>query len=203
MHVFLETNFVLELALRQQEYSYCERIRQQAISTSPRYTLYIPQYALSEAFQRLRPLKNDRAEYEQYMLTQVEQHLREDDSDADAMDAFKRTLATLLAERTRTQTQRLYALVAELMQEAPGPALTSDSVIEAQILAERHGLQVQDALIYACVLAKMRELPPETPKLFISRNKKDFSKPAILEELSQLNSEYIATFQSAAGKLRV
>lgn len=203
MHVFLETNFVLELALRQQEYRYCERIRQQASITPPRYTLYVPQYALSEAFQRLRPLKNERAEYEQYVLMQVEQHLREDDSDADAMDAFKRTLATLLAERTRTQTQRLYKFVAELMQEAPGPALTPASVIEAQELAERHGLQIQDALIYACVLAKMRELPADAPKLFVSRNKKDFGKPTILEELNQLNSEYVASFQSAAGKLRV
>ncbi|GAB2452234.1 hypothetical protein GCM10011375_39210 [Hymenobacter qilianensis] len=203
MHVFLETNFVLELALRQQEYNYCERIRQQARSTPPPYTLYVPHYALSEAFQRLRPLKSERAQYEQYVLTQIEQHLREDDSDADAMDAFKRTLTTLLAERTRTQTQRLYSIVAELIEEAPGPALTPTSVAEAQELAERHGLQVQDALIYACVLAAMRELPADAPKLFVSRNRQDFSKSSILEELNRLNSDYVATFQAAAGKLRV
>jgi hypothetical protein len=55
-------------------------------------------------------------------------------------------------------------------------------------------LQVQDALIYACVLAKMRELPADVPKLFVSRNKKEFGKPTILEELNQLNSEYVASF---------
>lgn len=202
MHVFLETNFVLELALRQQEYAFCARIRQQATTTPPPYTLHIPQYAFSEAFQKLRPLKNERDQYAKYLLTQVEQHLREDDSDAEAMDAFKRTLATLLAERTRTQTQRLYALVAELMQQAPGPALTPASVLAAQELAAQHGLSVQDALLYACVLAGLRELPLAAPKLFVSRNKQDFGRPAILNELGQLNCEYLAGFQAAAGRLR-
>lgn len=203
MHVFLETNFVLELAFRQREVSFCERIWEQVRVGSPRYRLSVPQYAFSEAFQQLRPLKIKRDKYEKDLLDEVRQHLREDESDAEAMDTFGQTLTTLLAERTRTQTRRLYEVVAALMRDAPGPALTPASVLEAQELVGRHGLPVQDALIYASVLAGLRELPNDATKLFVSRNKKDFGKTAIVEELASLNCEYVAGFQAAAGKLRV
>ncbi len=201
MNVFVESNFVLELAFRQTEHGFCERIRQ---GTGPAaYSLHLPQYALAEVFEKLRPLRNKRKEYRQCLLDEITQHRREDESDAGAVDDLTRALTTLLLERTQTQTRRLYTIAAELSQTAAGPVLTPDIILAAHRQAQTHGLSPQDALVYASVLAGLRALPLEAPKLFVSRNKVDFGKPKILAELRELGCEYMASFRAAAGRLGV
>jgi predicted nucleic acid-binding protein len=199
MDVFIESNFLLELAFRQADYIFCERIWRNAQPST--YSLHLPQYALGEVFQMLRPLRNKREEYLQYVLQEITQHRREDSSDAGAMDSLTQQLTTLLAERTQVQTQRLYAIASEFASKADGHVLTSSVIEEAQALALRHGLSPQDALVYASVLTGLRGLPPQSSKLFISRNKADFGKAEIIAELQTLNCEYLASFRAAAGRL--
>lgn len=201
MHVFVESNFVLELAFRQEEYAFCERIRQGAGPTT--YSLHLPQYSLAEVFQTLRARRGQREDYQTYLLKEITQHRREAESDGDAMDDLTLALTTLLSERTRTQTQRLYAIAGELSGSAVEVPLTPAIIREAHDKAERHGLASQDSLVYASVLAGLRLLPAGAPKLFISRNVKDFKKAAILAELCALDCEYLISFQAAAGRLRV
>jgi predicted nucleic acid-binding protein len=201
MHVFIESNFLLELAFRQADYLFCERIRHGAENAA--YSLHLPQYSLSEVFEKLRPLRNRREDYLKYVLEEITQHRREDSSDASAMDTLTQQLTTLLEERTQIQTQRLYAVAGEFAHVAHSLELTPTVVEEAQSMASRHGLSPQDAIIYASVLAGLRVLPPEVKKLFVSRNKADFGKSEILAELQALNCEYLASFRAAAGRLGV
>jgi hypothetical protein len=201
MHVFVESNFVLELAFRQSEYEVCERIRQGAKAAA--YVLYLPQYALAEVFEKLRPLRNRRDEYRRYLLEEIAQHRREDDSDATKMDDLTQALTTLLEERTQQQTQRLHTVASELAQEATALVLSPPIIEQAYSVAQVHNLSPQDGLVYASVLAGMRQLPQQAPKLFISRNKDDFGKPSIRAELQSLGCEYLASFRAAAGKLGV
>lgn len=200
MHVFAESNFVLELAFRQEEHTLCEQIRQGAVEKV--YTLHLPQYALTEVFEKIRPLRNQREANQEYLLKEITQHRREVEHDADAMDALTAALTNLLSERTQLQTRRLYATVSELAQLATVIPFTSEIVTEAYTKAQSHGLTPQDALIYTSVLTGLRNLPPDEPKLFISRNAADFNKPSIRAELRALNCDYLSSFQAAAGRLR-
>ncbi|WP_046242520.1 hypothetical protein [Hymenobacter terrenus] len=201
MEVFIESNFLLELAFRQADYIFCERIWRNVRPDT--YSLHLPQYALGEVFQMLRPLRNKREEYLQYVLQEIIQHRREDSSDAVAMDGLTQQLTTLLAERTQVQTRRLYAIAGEFAAKTDGHALTSNVIEEGQVVALRHGLSPQDALVYASVLAGLRGLPLHSAKLFVSRNKADFGKAEIIAELQTLNCEYLASFRAAAGRLGV
>ena len=201
MHVFVESNFVLELAFRQAEYTFCEQIRRGVGTTT--YSLHLPHYALTEVFEKLRPLRNERERYQEYLLKEITQHRREAESDAAAMDDLTLALTTLLSERTRTQTQRLYAIAGELAQAAALVPLTQAVMDEAFEKAQLHNLSPQDSLIYASVLAGLRTMPAATPKLFVSRNEKDFGKPAIRAELLALDCEYLVSFRAAAGRLRL
>ncbi|WP_223696445.1 hypothetical protein [Hymenobacter psoromatis] len=200
MHVFVESNFVLELAFRQAEYTFCEQIRQGAVSTA--YSLQLPHYALTEVFEKLRPLRNEWERYQEYLLKEITQHRREAESDASAMDDLTLALTTLLSERTRTQTQRLYAIAGELSQVATLVPLAQAVIEEAFEKAQLYNLTPQDSLIYASVLAGLRSMPTDTPKLFVLRNEKDFGKPGIRAELSALGCAYLVSFQAAAGRLR-
>lgn len=201
MNVFVESNFVLELAFRQEEHTFCQRIRQGAGPAT--FSLHLPQYALAEVFEKLRPLRNQRADYQRYLLEEITQHRREDASDGGAMDNLALVLTTLLSERTQAQTQQLYTIAGQLSDTATTVSLTNSIIQEAHLKAQEHGLTPQDSLIYASVLAGLRALPAGAPKLFVSRNEIDFKKPAVLAELRMLNCEYLVSFQAAAGRLRV
>lgn len=201
MHVFVESNFLLELAFRQSEHEVCARIKRGAGAAT--YVLYLPQYAVAEVFEKLRPLRNRRDEYRRYILEEISQHRREDASDATKMDDLTQALTTLLEERTQQQTQQLYTIASELAQEAVTLIMSPVIIQQAYRSSQSHGLSPQDGLVYASVLAEMQRLPPQAPKLFISRNKDDFGKPSIRAELQELGCEYLASFRAAAGRLGV
>ena len=110
-------------------------------------------------------------------------------------------LTGLLTTRTQVQTERLFAVTTQLAAIAPGPALTENVLREAQELRKLHSFISQDALVYASVLAGLRQLPPATAKLFITRNDSDFKKPAIVQELQSFNCRLLAKFSGAADLL--
>lgn len=198
MNVFVESNFLLEIAFQQEQHAACERILAGAVAG--RYRLHVPQYALTEVFQTLHRRAAERTDYQQYFQGQIDQHRREAAFDAAEIDQLVRLLNDLLTTRTATQAGRLFSLAQRLAVEAPGPPLTAAVLLEAPILQAAHGLGVQDALIYASVLAGLHALP-RGPKLFITRNDNDFRKPAIIEELRGLDCKLLANFKGAADML--
>lgn len=198
MNVFVESNFLLEIAFQQEHHLACERIL--AGAAANKYALHVPQYALTEVFQTLHRRATERAEHQQYFQKEVEQHRREADADAATADQLVRLLNDLLEVRTETQASRLFALAQRVAVEAPGPALTASVLQEAQAVQLRHGLTAQDALVYASVLAGLRLLSGG-PKLFVTRNDNDFRKPAIVEELRRYDCRLLANFNGAASLL--
>lgn len=201
MDVFVESNFILELAFLQGQHLACERILAGALAG--RYRLLVPQYALTEVFQTLRHRSNERAEQQSFFQREIEQHRRETDADLVDTDNLVRLLNNLLTERTAAQTTRLYAATAQLASVAPGPALTAEVLEEAQTVQTRHGLSPQDALVYASVLAGLRLLPIDSPKLFITRNPRDFEQLLIIEELRASRCHLMSNFQGAAQRLEL
>lgn len=198
MNVFVESNFLLEIAFQQEHHTACERIL--AGAATEKYTLHVPQYALTEVFQTLHRRSSERAEYQRYFQKEIEQHRREAEVDSDEVDHLVRLLNDLLTTRTATQAARLFALTQKLAAEAPGPPLTAAVLTEAPALQAAHGLGAQDALVYASVLAGLRQLP-DGPKLFITRNNSDFEKPSIVEELQRHTCKLLANFKGAADLL--
>lgn len=198
MNVFVESNFLLEIAFQQEHHLACERIL--AGAAINKYTLHVPQYALTEVFQTLHRRGTERAEHQQYFQEQIAQHSREAEADAAEIDQLVRLLNDLLSARTKTQVSRLFALTQRLAVEAPGPFLTASVLQEAQAVQLRHGLTAQDAIVYTSVLAGLRLLPGG-PKLFVTRNDNDFRKPAIVEELRQYECRLLANFNGAASLL--
>jgi len=200
MHVFVESNFLLELAFQQEDYLACEQIV--AGARAGHYTLHVPQYALAEVFEVLRRKRQDRTEYQEYVLKEIEQSRREATSDPATADELTRLLSDLLTGRTLAQSSRVFALVAQLAEHAPGPALTATVAAEAEAAQTTHRLSVQDALVWASVLQGLRELPPEAPKRLVARNDSDFNKPSTRQELTAVGCKLISSFSGAAAQLK-
>jgi len=199
MDVFVESNFVLELALKQEQHEACDRILAGAVAGA--YVLHVPQYALTEVFHTLHHRRNERLRNQDYFQKEITQHLREAETDIAETDQLVQLLTGLLTTRTQVQTERLFAVTTQLAAIAPGPALTENVLREAQELRKLHSFISQDALVYASVLGGLRQLPPANAKLFITRNDSDFKKPAIVQELQGFNCRLLANFSAAASLL--
>lgn len=70
MNIYVETNFVLELAFEQEQYSGCEAILQ--LSEAGKITLIIPAYSLAEPHEKLIRQARNRRKSQQ--LLDVELH---------------------------------------------------------------------------------------------------------------------------------
>lgn len=201
MHVFVESNFLLELAFEQEHYLFCQRIV--AAANSGRFALVVPQYALTEVFQTLGRRRAERTSLRNSLAKEIEQHRRETGVDLDEMDSLSQLASNLLITRTLTQKRKLFEVVTQLAAVTPGPALNSAVIAEAAQQEEKHSLSSQDALVYASVLAGLRALPQASQKLFITRNKADFNKKLLVEELRTQGCELLFDFRAAAGRLSV
>ena len=200
MNVYTESNFLLELAFAQQEQPACQLLLQAAEKGAVQ--LYLPVYSLTEVFQTLGRRRTRRDEMQQYIREEIRQYSREVDTMAIDADALLSSLNDLLQARTTSQTARLFALAERLARVATVIPLTADILQAAPLLQAEHSLTPQDALVYASVRANLREDPSEV-RLFVSRNEGDFKKASILADLRQMRCDYLSSFSTAVGRLRL
>ena len=86
MNVFVESNFVLELAFEQAQYPFCQRIL--AAAKTGQLILVVPQYALTEVLQTLGRRRSNRVDLRDAVLKEIEQHRREIGVDLLEMDTL-------------------------------------------------------------------------------------------------------------------
>lgn len=196
--VFVESNFILELAFRQEEYADCDRLIRAA--ESQEIVLVVPVYCLTEVFQTLGQRRQERMRAQDFLQEQIRQHLREQGAATDDIMRLGASLRELLIARTDTQTAALFAITAKLSQLAQVVAMPGEVLSEAQQAQQRHSLTPQDALVYASVCYGLKSAE-SAECLFISRNKEDFQKEALLAELRTWNCNYLSSFRAAVGRL--
>lgn len=200
MNVFVESNFVLELAFVQQEHSACEKLLLAA--EVGQIHLFLPVYSLTEVFQTLGSRRTERAEVERFVRQEIKQHLREVGVVTADMESLGTLLRDLLLARTEVQTANLFAVTAKLARIARLLPLTTEVVEGAQQAQLRHSLTPQDALVFASVYAGIPD-NEVAENIFVSRNEADFKKPELLLELRSKQCDYLSSFEAVVGRLRL
>ena len=102
---------------------------------------------------------------------------------------------TLLLESADEEAMRLERVRARLVQVAEVIPLTSALLTAAAQYQRQYGLSPQDALVYAAVLAHLKQSSaPES--CFLNKNSKDFDDPDVVEELSTYNCKLMPRFDT-------
>ena len=189
MIVYVESNFLLEIALSQEQALSAEALL--ALAASGRITLTIPAISLSEPFATVTQRARERRKLHRAIHEQV-RDLGRSTLHGGVESTFKPVLDTLL-RLERLEMDRLTSTVERLLANA-SPIELTDSIFQTA-LAERprFGLSVQDAIIFASVMADARMRTAE-PKCFVSRNFKHFRRSDIIAELFSVNCRYAASF---------
>lgn len=197
MIVYVESNFVLELALLQSGHRACSEIVEMAERREIR--LVLPAVSVIEPYDTWGRRSRDRRERLRLLTGEIQQLARSEPL-GDLEDRARELLATL-ATSVDDEKRRLDDTLVRVLGVAEIISVTGD------ILTRAIGLQAtlfdgpHDAIIYAAVSEHLAAAPDE-PKLFINLNSKDFRKPEIEDELESFGCKLLPAFDQGLGYIR-
>lgn len=197
MSVYIETNFVLELALAQEQQASCEEILQ--LSEARRIDLVIPAYCLVEPYETLirrhRQRKGMKADLDAEMgqLTRTATY-------SERLRGFQ-DLTALLIDSADEEAKRLEEVRRRLLASSQVVPLDTDCLSAATRYQERHDLSPQDSMVYASVIAHLAR-SGRAESCFLNRNSKDFDDPDLVDELQQHGCKLIPRFDDGLDHIR-
>lgn len=174
MIVYVESNFILEMVLRQREAGSAVRILE--LAENRKIELAFPSSALCEPFWTITRRERDQGRLSKLLEGMIDQ------------------LPTLLANAAKKEKDSLWATVSRLVEV--GTSIETDRACLRRALEyqKRFDFSQQDSIIYSAVIADIRRRPFAEAKCFISTNYKDFKDPEIITELNGHNCRYEQSF---------
>jgi predicted nucleic acid-binding protein len=189
VNVYVETNFVLELAFEQEQCASCEQILQ--ICEAGQAKLILPAYSLAEPHEKLSRQARSRRELQQLLDAELRQLSRT----ASYTSRIKsiQDIASLMVQSNEEERLRFIQYRERLLSTGKVVALTAEILIQAAACETIYDLMPQDALVYASIIEHLRRDQPQQA-CFLNRNSKDFDNPDIVDELNQSNCRMIPRF---------
>jgi len=189
--VYVETNFLLELAYLQERCDSCKAFLE--LAGSGEITLAIPAVSASEARATWHRRAADRREFH----TTLQKHIREisrSEPFRELVDQSRDVLAALIAGGEESR-KRLESAIEAFAADATIIPLTGDIVATARWHELAYSLTPQDAVVLASVRSHA-----EThvgPKLFVSQDAKGFAHPTVYDELAAVDCKVLVNFADA------
>ena len=197
MRVYVESNFVLELVLEQEQHLACREIVR--LAEAGIIELVVPAFGLLEPYMTLH-----RRHREQEEATRtIQKHLRQlartasvasisVEASSDVEELFGRS-----SRNTRRRYEEVRACLSQIAVVLP---LTDGSLRAAEKLRAQHELELPDATILATILHDLRRDGLEP--CFLNRNTNDFSKPALVAMLADHGCKLLGSFDAGLAYMR-
>ena len=191
MDVYVESNFVLELALLQEQHESCEKIIK--LCERGRVNLILPAFSLTEPYETIIRYAKNRARISNDLATEVKQLSRSKPYQEEA-DALQRVTG-LLVRSQEEEKKRLHDTINRLIAVSDVIPLDKQSLNQASKYQVDHDLSPQDSIIYASVLHHLM-MSNSVKKCFLNRNSKDFDDPDIEDSLNQYDCKMLFNFDN-------
>lgn len=202
MNVYVESNFVLELALMQEQYESCSQLVE--LAESRHIKLIIPAFSLAEPYgtlignekrrRRLSELSNDiRTELKQLERSQNYQQ---------PISALQEEIGEFLVQSQEEEKQRLQTTLIQLLDLVEIIPLSSEVLRTAIQNQVNLSLSPQDSIVYSSILIYLQNLLENKPNCFLNRNSKDFNNPTIIDELNGYNCRLLFRFDNGLSYIQ-
>lgn len=193
MTVYVESNFVLEIALGQEQVSAAEAILDHA--ERHEVVLAVPWFALAEPFANVMKRSQDRNTLVNLMNRQLGDLRR-----SQVLEEVVRDMEVALdrlAPINREITNNLIQTTERILDIATVLSINSAIFRQAVAYRSRFGLRPQDALVYASVVGDLKSKGSSAPHYFVTRDL-DFQKQDIVDELRAIDCELLFSFPEMA-----
>lgn len=209
MIVYVESNFVLETALSQEQSVSAEAIL--SLAEQGKIALAFPSFALSEPFTTFMHRSGRRLRLYRELDITLKEIKRSESLRGIALSM--ETLVAALKLAREIEFDPLHAVFGRML--AAGRSIEIDSSIFSDALVYQDSLSLfsQDSIIYAAVISDLKKRPQAERKCFLSRDKHAFSESddpllkkssknkfeagsSINAELKQHNCQYMGSFDN-------
>jgi len=196
MNVYVESNFVLELTLLQEEHESCERIL--ALSERGRIQFIIPAYSFAEPNEPLGRRERDRKELARQVENELSQLARSIPYKTEST-AFQEVVSLL--RRIGSEERQRFAVIRDrLLQSAEVIPLDAAVLASAATCERQFGLSPQDALVFASIVQHLKENPAAA--CFLTLNSKDFDDIDLRKTLALYNCKLLFSFSDGYGYIQ-
>lgn len=192
MNIFVETNFVIEVALEQQEVAACEVLLQ--LAAERRIRLLVPAYSFVEPHETFTRRHIDREALRSRMSNELAQLGRS--TPLAERVAASQDMVKLLVDSMEYETTRLDEVKQRVWAAAEVLPLNLPVLRNATECQGRFDLSAQDAVVYASIRARLK-VDHAAESCFVSRNPGDFDDPDLRQDLAALNCKYFSSFATA------
>jgi hypothetical protein len=190
MTVYIESNFVLEQSLQQEECDSCTEIID--LASKGRITLAVPAFSLAESHLAILGKEKARSRLSNDLRTQLFELGRS--KPHRGVPATFEALATVLIASAQFEREGLRNTISELLGTVDVIALDAAILRSAAGMQVEYAMSGQDAIVLASVLAHLvLHNPPES--CFLNRNSKDFDDPDIRERLETRGCKFFGKFE--------
>ncbi len=194
MIVYVESNFILEVALEQEQFASAEAILK--LVEENKIKLAFPSFALSEPFATVMRRDKERSVLIESLTVTLRQ-LQRSEPDKQIALVLQPLLVLLqdAKDAVSGEFSRLHSTVARLLKIGTSIELDESTLEQAKNYQRLFNLKPQDSIIYSTIIADMQRRPHGEMKCFLSRDRKAFStNPGIRSELASYNGRYIGNF---------
>lgn len=178
MNVYVESNFILELALEQEQQASCQAIV--AFGKRRQIQLVLPAFTIAETYETVIRRAKQRERLTRELVLEVQQLSRS--KSYKARSQTLQTVTSLLVRSIEEEQMRLNATLEAILRVAETIPLSHTILAEATRFQATFDLFPQDAIVYASVLEHLKTTS-EQMHCFLNRNSKDFDDPEIVDAL--------------------
>lgn len=192
MNVYVESNFVLEQALEQEQHESCQRLID--ISAAGSVRLLIPAFSLAEPHITLMHKASERKRLRDELQRQLSE-LGRSKSYRDASSSFNE-ITGLLIKSAENERDGLERAVDSILKSADVIPLDADVLGYAGTIRNTFDLSMQDSLVLSSVIRHLADTKP-VRSCFLNRNTKDFDDPNVRETLEEFDCRFFGRFDHA------
>jgi len=178
MIVYVESNFVLELALEQEQYESCRKII--SICESDKARLVIPAFCIAEPYETLGRRSGERTALKTSLANALKLLSRSKSYQQELNEL--RSVTDILNRSIEDEQQRLHQTFERILKIAEIIPLEQKILTAAAKFQSDFGLRPPDAIVYASVIYHLKA-DGNVDKCFLNRNSKDFDDPDIESDL--------------------
>ncbi len=199
MKVYIESNFVLELALMQEQHESCEKIL--SLCETGTINLVLPAFCVAEPYETLVRRAKHRSKLAKDVADELKQLSRSTPyKDSEEINALQ-NVTGLLVRSGEEEEQKLQQTLNRILKVAEIIPLEAEILTFSAKFRETLKLAPQDSIIYASVFQHLTVSKSKEISCFLNKNSRDFDDPDIVDTLNDYNCKVLFRFAPVSACL--
>lgn len=194
MIIYVESNFVLELAFWREEHDDCLAILE--LASQKKIKLVLPAFSIGEPYEAWVRRANQRKELHRKLVEEIRELARS--KPYQQLHGEFLGITELLTKSGEEEKNNLDTVLDRILNVAEVVPIELSTIRTAINLQKSHKLSPQDSIVFASVNSHLYHAGGEVA-CFVTKNHKDFAVAEVREDLSLYGCKLITRFSDALG----